>query len=164
GRARGGRRAGGVREGGGGGEGWESWRGASAPAAGGGGRVGGRVSLRRRRGGDGKGRAGSEAESLGRPRCAEGRRPVLPCVVAGPFCDRLDPMGTSAATNRNVLAIDQGTTGSTALVLSADGRTLGRATREFPQHFPRPGWVEHDPEELWTSVLEAIDGALRDSA
>src|SRR5688572_10321565 len=52
----------------------------------------------------------------------------------------------------HLLAIDQGTTGSTALVMGSAGRTLGRATLEFPQHFPEPGWVEHEPEEIWGSV------------
>ena len=59
-----------------------------------------------------------------------------------------------------LLAIDQGTTGSTALVLSEDGRTLGRATREFAQHFPEPGWVEHDPDDLWASVVTSVGEAL----
>ena len=63
-----------------------------------------------------------------------------------------------------LLAIDQGTTGSTALVMDATGRTLGRATLEFPQHFPAPGLVEHDAEELWQSVLDAVAGALRSAA
>jgi len=63
--------------------------------------------------------------------------------------------------NSHLLAIDQGTTGSTALVMTVDGRTLGRATLEFPQHFPEPGWVEHDPEEIWASVVGAIAEALR---
>ena len=49
-----------------------------------------------------------------------------------------------------VLALDQGTTGSAALVVSADGEVLGRAYSEFAQRFPRPGWVEHDAEEIWT--------------
>ncbi len=48
-----------------------------------------------------------------------------------------------------VLALDQGTTGSAALVVSSDGEVLGRAYSEFAQHFPRPGWVEHDAEEIW---------------
>ena len=48
-----------------------------------------------------------------------------------------------------VLAIDQGTTGSTALVFSREGKILGRAYSEFTQHYPKPGWVEHDPEEIW---------------
>jgi glycerol kinase len=60
-----------------------------------------------------------------------------------------------------LLAIDQGTTGSTALVMSTDGRTLGRATREFPQHFPEPGWVEHEPEEIWDSVVASVGEAMR---
>jgi glycerol kinase len=61
---------------------------------------------------------------------------------------------------RHILAIDQGTTGSTALVMGTDGSTLGRANREFAQHFPQPGWVEHEPEEIWTSVVEAVGDAL----
>jgi len=48
-----------------------------------------------------------------------------------------------------VLALDQGTTGSAALVIGADGAVLARAYSEFTQHFPRPGWVEHDAEEIW---------------
>ncbi|HEX7604005.1 MAG TPA: glycerol kinase GlpK [Polyangiaceae bacterium] len=59
-----------------------------------------------------------------------------------------------------LLAIDQGTTGSTALVFAEDGRTLGRATVEFPQHFPKPGWVEHDPDDIWRSVEKAVYAAL----
>jgi glycerol kinase len=61
---------------------------------------------------------------------------------------------------KHLLAIDQGTTGSTALVVSLEGDTLGRATVEFPQHFPKPGWVGHDPREIWASVEKAISGAL----
>ena len=59
-----------------------------------------------------------------------------------------------------LLAIDQGTTGSTAMVLSTDGQVLAKANQEFPQHFPRPGWVEHDLEEIWKSVNDAIVVAL----
>jgi glycerol kinase len=60
----------------------------------------------------------------------------------------------------HLLAIDQGTTGTTALVMSKAGVTLGRATCEFPQHFPQPGWVEHEPREIWDSVVKAIGLAL----
>jgi glycerol kinase len=67
-----------------------------------------------------------------------------------------------------VLAIDQGTTGSTALVIevteagqSGAGRTLGRATVEFPQHFPKPGWVSHDAREIWASVEASVKESLR---
>ncbi|MDT7547104.1 MAG: glycerol kinase [Actinomycetota bacterium] len=61
----------------------------------------------------------------------------------------------------SVLAIDAGTTGVTALVVGEDGRVLNRGYQEFPQHFPRPGWVEHEPEEIWVSVLQACRVALR---
>jgi glycerol kinase len=60
-----------------------------------------------------------------------------------------------------LLAIDQGTTGSTALVMALDGKTLGRQTCELPQHFPKPAWVEHDPDEICESVEQAVSGALR---
>ena len=49
----------------------------------------------------------------------------------------------------SILAIDQGTTGTTCLVVARDGRVLGRAYSEFTQHFPKPGWVEHDAKEIW---------------
>jgi glycerol kinase len=52
-----------------------------------------------------------------------------------------------------VLAIDQGTTGTTAMVLDGRGRILGRAYGEIRQFYPRPGWVEHDPEQLYRSVV-----------
>ena len=59
-----------------------------------------------------------------------------------------------------ILAIDQGTTGTTCLVVDDELRPVGRGYREIRQHFPRPGWVEHDPEEIWESVLAAAGGAL----
>jgi glycerol kinase len=59
-----------------------------------------------------------------------------------------------------LLAIDQGTTGTTALVVDTEGQTVGRATVDFPQHFPKPGWVEHDPKEIWASVEAAVRGAF----
>jgi glycerol kinase len=55
-----------------------------------------------------------------------------------------------------IVALDQGTTGTTVLVLDRDLRVQGRGARDFPQHFPEPGWVEHDPEALWASVLAAL--------
>jgi glycerol kinase len=61
---------------------------------------------------------------------------------------------------RHLLAIDQGTTGSTVLVLSQDAVVLAKASREFPQYFPRPGLVEHDVEEIWASVTDALRDAL----
>ena len=62
-----------------------------------------------------------------------------------------------------ILAIDQGTTGTTCLLVDADLQVRARATREFPQHFPQPGWVEHDPGELWHSVLAVISEVMRTS-
>jgi len=62
-----------------------------------------------------------------------------------------------------ILAIDQGTTGSTALVLDRDLRVAGRATTEFEQLYPKPGWVEHAPEAIWTSVLASVGRALDDA-
>jgi len=59
-----------------------------------------------------------------------------------------------------ILALDQGTTGSTALVVARDGRILGRAYSEFNQHFPRPGWVEHDAEEIWSVTTRVARTAL----
>ena len=60
----------------------------------------------------------------------------------------------------SILALDQGTTGSTALVIHQDGAVLGRGYREFTQYFPQPGWVEHDPDEILRVSLEAIRDAL----
>ncbi len=62
-----------------------------------------------------------------------------------------------------VLALDQGTTGSTALVVSSGGRVLGRGYAEFAQHFPRPGWVEHDAEEIWRTTLRVARAALAEA-
>ena len=60
-----------------------------------------------------------------------------------------------------ILAIDQGTTGTTCLVVDEELRIRGRGYRELPQHFPHPGWVEHDPEEIWQSALGALEDAVR---
>lgn len=59
-----------------------------------------------------------------------------------------------------VLAIDQGTTGSTALLLNAQVQVVGSVNIEFPNHYPQPGWVEHDPEEIWASIAQAVRGVL----
>src|SRR3989475_3130871 len=64
---------------------------------------------------------------------------------------------------RHVLALDQGTTGSTALVVDPEGRVLARGYAELPQYFPRPGWVEHDPEEIWSTVERAARAALAEA-
>jgi glycerol kinase len=66
-------------------------------------------------------------------------------------------------SRRHVLALDQGTTGSTALVVDADGRVIGRGYAELPQYFPRPGWVEHDPVEIWSTVERSARAALAEA-
>lgn len=59
-----------------------------------------------------------------------------------------------------ILAIDQGTTGSTALVFDDEGHIVGRGYAEFGQHFPRPGWVEHDADEIWGVTRSVATRAL----
>ena len=61
----------------------------------------------------------------------------------------------------SVLAIDAGTTGVTAVVVSPQGDIVAKGYQEFAQHFPRPGWVEHAPEEIWQATLEATRAALK---
>src|SRR5918997_1868054 len=60
-----------------------------------------------------------------------------------------------------VLSIDQGTTGTTVLVFDRDCRVRGRGYSEFTQHYPRPGWVEHDAEEIWRVSLGAVEAGLK---
>ncbi|SCY68046.1 glycerol kinase GlpK [Rhizobium sp. NFACC06-2] len=62
-----------------------------------------------------------------------------------------------------ILAIDQGTTSTRSMVFDRDMRVIGVGQREFPQHFPASGWVEHDAEDIWKSVLETIRLALADA-
>jgi glycerol kinase len=62
-----------------------------------------------------------------------------------------------------ILAIDQGTTGTTCLVFDRQGRLAGRAYSEFEQHFPRPGWVEHDASEIWESTRRVAGEAIEDA-
>ncbi|MER6945628.1 glycerol kinase [Nonomuraea sp. NPDC000554] len=64
----------------------------------------------------------------------------------------------------SVLAIDAGTTGVTALVVTEDGRIESRGYQEFAQHFPEPGWVEHNPEDIWQATLAACAAALAGAA
>jgi len=60
----------------------------------------------------------------------------------------------------SILAIDAGTTGVTALVISEQGEVLSRGYQEFEQHFPQSGWVEHDPEQIWRAALHAVEVAI----
>ena len=58
-----------------------------------------------------------------------------------------------------ILAIDQGTTGSTALFIDKEVNVIAQANCEFPNHYPKPGWVEHDVAEIWSSIVQAIQAA-----
>jgi len=62
-----------------------------------------------------------------------------------------------------VLAIDQGTTGSTVLLLDHSGQVVGRDYSEFKQIYPQPGWVEHDPEEIWEVTLKVIRNVMTEN-
>ena len=64
---------------------------------------------------------------------------------------------------RHVLALDQGTTSSRALVVAADGRVVGRGQRDLTQHFPQPGWVEHDADEIFAVTIAAARDAIAES-
>ena len=61
-----------------------------------------------------------------------------------------------------ILSIDQGTTGTTTLLVDMYGNIVAKGYREFTQYYPHPGWVEHDPEEIWNATLEAIDALFED--
>lgn len=62
-----------------------------------------------------------------------------------------------------ILAIDQGTTSSRAIAFDAAGAVVARAQAEFPQHYPRDGWVEHDPEDIWRTTLETAQAAFAEA-
>jgi glycerol kinase len=62
-----------------------------------------------------------------------------------------------------ILAIDQGTTSTRAMLFDADGKPRNQAQRELRQHYPQPGWVEHDPEEIWQATLETCNAVLAES-
>ena len=62
-----------------------------------------------------------------------------------------------------VIALDQGTTSSRAVLFDAEGHLVAKAQREFPQIYPKPGWVEHDPKEILSSQMQALRAVLAES-
>ncbi|MBM3367397.1 MAG: glycerol kinase, partial [Betaproteobacteria bacterium] len=62
---------------------------------------------------------------------------------------------------RHVLALDQGTTSSRAIIFDESGKAVASAQKEFQQHYPEPGWVEHDPDEIWRSQRDVAREALK---
>ena len=69
--------------------------------------------------------------------------------------------GTMPRQARYVLALDQGTTSSRAIIFNREGRPVAKAQKEFRQIYPKPGWVEHDPTEIWQSQLEVAREAIQ---
>ena len=65
-----------------------------------------------------------------------------------------------AGNDRLILALDQGTTSSRAIIFDANTRVAAVSQQEFPQHFPQSGWVEHDPEDLWRTTVETARAAI----
>ncbi|MBM7699979.1 glycerol kinase GlpK [Kurthia huakuii] len=63
-------------------------------------------------------------------------------------------------TNKFIMALDQGTTSSRAILFDEDGKIFHTSQQEFKQYFPQSGWVEHDPEQIWSSILSVIVGVL----
>src|SRR5690242_12513540 len=61
---------------------------------------------------------------------------------------------------RYILALDQGTTSSRAIIFNEEGKPVATAQKEFPQFYPRPGWVEHVPADIWNSQLEVAQQAI----
>src|SRR5688572_30785373 len=92
---------------------------------------------------------------MGRERVDHQRRAPRP-VVTGEALGTPRPM-------KALLALDQGTTSSRALVIAEDGRVLASAGHEFAQHFPEPGWVEHDPEDLFRTLVDSGREAIAKS-
>src|SRR6185369_8183729 len=85
-----------------------------------------------------------------------GARPESPDRARGV----LEYSRPAMAARRYILALDQGTTGSTALVIDADGVVRAHGYAELTQYYPQPGWVEHDPEAIWSTVSTAARHAL----
>src|SRR5262245_9241060 len=64
-------------------------------------------------------------------------------------------------TETYILALDQGTSSSRAILFDRAGRAVHQVSQAFPQHYPQPGWVEHDPTDLWTSQLATAQAVLQ---
>ena len=82
-------------------------------------------------------------------------------VIYNPHTSHGNPIPTTRSTNMQyILAIDQGTTSSTVMIIDETLAVCGTASCEFPQHYPKPDFVEHNSDEIWQSVLEAIGTAI----
>ncbi len=99
------------------------------------------------------------------PRGEEILRPSPHFVFREPRDKAAENRLSSAGMTRpsHILAIDQGTTSTRAMIFDAEGAPRARAQQELTQSFPRPGWVEHDPEEIWQSVIATSRAALAEA-
>src|SRR5207237_206779 len=88
---------------------------------------------------------------LGRPRRLLDGQPE-PSLENGPL--------TASGHRAVVLSLDEGTTGSTAVAVGIDGEVRGKGYAEIAQHYPQPGWVEHDADEIWAAVQRTAQQAL----
>src|SRR5216684_1844567 len=101
----------------------------------------------------------SAAEHLGHASHIDEPSPIrLPCGNTARQASREATPGKNIMSH--VLAIDQGTTSSRAIVFRSDISIAAVAQQEFPQHFPASGWVEHEPEDIWTSTVITCRDAL----
>src|ERR1700720_3746449 len=89
--------------------------------------------------------------------------PQSACLAATPH-NKLPGKQRQENIMSYVLAIDQGTTSSRAIVFRSDISIAASAQAEFPQHFPASGWVEHEPEDIWTSTIATCREALREAS
>src|SRR5207249_5827780 len=101
-----------------------------------------------------RGRGGGQVPGV------QGRRCRLRQHRRARSCMSLLHLLGSTIRDMSVLAIDAGTTGVTVLVVDHAASLRSKGYREFPQSFPRPGWVEHDPEHWWTAMMAATEEAL----
>ncbi|MFW6381509.1 MAG: FGGY family carbohydrate kinase, partial [Bacillota bacterium] len=62
-------------------------------------------------------------------------------------------------SDQYILAIDQGTTSSRAIIYNHNSEIIGKDQKEFTQLYPKPGWVEHNPKVIWSTTLDVIDGS-----
>src|SRR4029077_3369266 len=119
---------------------------------------------RPRRCGANRGRARGDVTAAGESRNrragAAGRRVQIRFSRPRGLLDGQPQPDLETEIARVVLALDEGTTGATAIAVGLDGEVRGKGYTEITQHYPRPGWVEHDPNEIWSAVQSSAKQAL----
>jgi glycerol kinase len=95
-------------------------------------------------------------ERIGKEPRRRSARLLFPAVLDYKGVNTFRPIFGSDTMSGYILALDQGTTSSRAIVFDRDGNPVASAQQEFTQHYPRPGWIEHDPFEIWSSQREVM--------